>query len=163
MKRFYLIGAALGAVGGLCMLTAPTASAAGSPLFAVNGITPNTTVTITLTGYCDTFTLNVPSVGNGLAHSLDGTHNLIGPCGGTEDYYDIGWMAGGVAAAGEDEDGINVLYIFKNDGTWSNYYDCGFTAPNGTECFFLSGTWTYGPQQVGPQGRRPGKSSLPNK
>lgn len=162
MKHFYLVGAVMGAVAGLCLLTTPTASAAGSPLFAATGITPNSTYNIALTNYCDTFTLYVPSLGNGSPHTLDGTHNRVVPCGLYEDFYDIGWVSGAVAGVAEIENaGLHVLYIFNfRNNTWSKYYDCGMNT--GTECFDASGTFTYGPQQGGPQGERPGKSSLPN-
>lgn len=156
MKRLSLAGAILGAVAGLGVMLAPSAFAAGSTSFNSKGLTPNITVTVALTGYCDTFTFHVPSVGSGLPHTLDGTHNLIDTCGGTEDYYDIGYTLG-TSAATEIESGILVLYIFRSDGTWSNYYDCTGT---GTECHYLDGTWsiTAAPQH----GKRPGASSAPH-
>jgi hypothetical protein len=162
MKRSFATGAILGAAVGLCALAAPGTSAAGSQ--SLRGIT-NAQVGIVLDGYCDTFTVNVPSVGSGLPHTADGSHNLISTCGFTEDFYDIGYAPGSVNRPGgltltELEDGILVLYVLKLDGTWANYYDCTGT---GQECLFLTGTWHYG-APAAMQDRRSGpRSSLPNK
>ncbi|MGH8212304.1 MAG: hypothetical protein ACREPP_03610 [Rhodanobacteraceae bacterium] len=158
MKRSFAMGAVLGVAVGVCALAVPGTSAAGSQ--SSRGI-PNATVGIVLDGYCDTMTVNVPSLGSGLPRTEDGTHNLINTCGFTEDFYDIGYVngAGGMNIT-EIEDGILVLYVFKFDGTWANYYDCTGT---GMECLFLTGTWHFGAPGA-MQSRRPGQpSSLPVK
>ncbi|MBS0431196.1 MAG: hypothetical protein JSS21_02155 [Proteobacteria bacterium] len=157
MKTSFTTAVVLGAALGLCMLPAPNASAAG--LQVNRGIT-NVTRGIVLDNYCDTFTVNVPSVGSGLPHTLDGVHNLVSTCGSTEDYYDIGYAPGSASRPGgmnitEIEGGILVLYVFKLDGTWANYYDCTGT---GTECAYLTGTWHFSaPGAV--QNKRPGQRS----
>ena len=158
MMRSLVTGVILGAVMGLCALVVPGTSAAASQ---ANRVAPNATVGIALDGYCDTFTVHVPSVGSGLPHTEDGTHNLINPCGLTEDYYDIGYVTGpGGLNITEIEDGFLVLYVFKFDGTWANYYDCTGT---GTECLFLTGTWHFS-APAAMQDKRGGRpSSLPAK
>ena len=158
MMRSFVAGVVLGAAVGLCALAVPSTSIAASQS---NRVAPNATVGIVLDGYCDTMTVNVPSLGSGLPHTEDGTHNLINTCGFTEDFYDIGYVAapGGMNIT-EIEDGILVLYVFKFDGTWANYYDCTGT---GTECLFLTGTWHFG-APAAMQDRRGGQpSSLPVK
>ena len=161
MKRSFATGVVLGAAVGLCGLAAPSAFAGGSQ--SHRGIT-NATAGIALDGYCVTFTVNVPSVGSGLPHTADGTHNLVSSCGFTEDFYDIGYgvgsIDGGVLNLTEMEDGILVLYVFKMNGTWANYYDCTGT---GTECLFLTGTWHYGAPAAMQDKRMGQRSTLPVK
>lgn len=160
MKRSFATGVVLGAAVGLCALAVPSVSAAGSQ--AGRGAT-NAQVGIVIDGYCDTFTINVPSLGSGLPHTADGTHNLIAPCGSSEDYYDIGYAPGSINRPGgmtltEVEDGYLVMYVFRLDGTWANYYDCTGT---GTECAFLTGTWHYAAPDAMHDRRFGPHSSLP--
>lgn len=140
MKRLSLF------TGGAVVLLASLSFAGAKPAQAA-------TVNIVFDGYCDGMSLNIPSAGSGLPGTVDGNHT--GSC--VTNYGDIGYKAGSTIGTAENEDGTLVVYVLKTDHTWSNYYDCTGT---GIECYYLSGTWSFG-TPAAPDKKRTSISTVP--